>query len=135
MNTKHQKEPKQYTIRISRFRMGMGDFHKEVTGTLDYLIDYFHLALESGKRWEDPSGRNKVNMEPKTARQLVSSLNHAAANTTKDHHRRYYKLIPNPEEIEKKKSTKFKKEDVRTESEDKYVDEAVKEISELSGQN
>lgn len=54
---------------IIKYRKGR---ETEVTGTLEYLIDYFGYTLESGNSYS-----SKVSLKPKTAKSLVANLNRA----------------------------------------------------------
>ena len=58
---------KEYTI--VKTRKGK---ETEVTGTLEYLIDYFRYTLEVAASWGC-----KINMKPKTINAFVNNLNKA----------------------------------------------------------
>lgn len=66
---------KQYTI--IKHRRGNTS---ETTGTIEELTEYFGYTLEVGKSWEHERGNRKVNLHPKTGKQLVTSLNNATNN-------------------------------------------------------
>lgn len=49
--------------------------------TLDELIDYYYPFLHRGHLfYQQGQGRNKVNLNPKTAIQLINALNNADGN-------------------------------------------------------
>ena len=60
---------KEYTI-VKNHR----DKEREVTGTLEYLIDYFSYTLKAGNSYNP-----KINTNPTTAISLVSNLNKSIA--------------------------------------------------------
>lgn len=70
---------KQYTIIETRNRRGELKT-KEITGTLEYLVQYFGYTLEVGRSWEREPGNRKVNTNPKSGRALCTSLNRAVDN-------------------------------------------------------
>ena len=70
----------EYTIEVERFKFGAGSKKKVVTGTLEYLRKYFNYTLECGQSYEHEKGNKKINMNPKSAKALVSALNKAEAN-------------------------------------------------------
>lgn len=52
------------------------------TGTVEYLVNnVFGYTLECGKSWEYEKGNSKINVNPTTARSLVSNLNKAVTNS------------------------------------------------------
>lgn len=53
----------------------------EVTGTLEYLINYFGYTLEVGQSWEHEKGNSKINIKPKSGISLVKNLNNAKRNS------------------------------------------------------
>jgi len=57
---------KEYTLIKTHTRRNT----KEITGTLEYLTDYFSYTLEVGNSWN-----SKINTKPKTIKSLVSNLN------------------------------------------------------------
>ena len=71
------KNEKEYTISIYSARRATS---KEVTGTLEYLLNYFSYTLETGKSYEHEKGNKKINLQPKTAKSLVTNLNNAKSN-------------------------------------------------------
>jgi len=52
-----------------------------ITGTTEYLIDYFKYTLEAGKTWEHESGNKKINTNPRGIKSLVKNLNNAVNNS------------------------------------------------------
>ena len=80
---------KNYTISYRRVRfMGPDRPAKVVSGTLDYLIDYFRYTLDCGRSWDA-----KVNTNPKTGASLVSNLNKASAASCNHYQDTYYDLV------------------------------------------
>lgn len=71
---------KQFTIKETRYSFN-GMREKEITGTLEELIQYFSYTLECGKSWERERGNKKINVHPKTIKSLVTNLNNAKANS------------------------------------------------------
>jgi hypothetical protein len=66
---------------------------KEVTDTLEGHIGYFGYTLECGQSWENERGNSKININPKTAKSLVSNLNKAKSNSAANGNPdTYYKL-------------------------------------------
>lgn len=55
---------------------------KEVTGTLEYLRNYFGYTLEVGYSWQHERGNYKINKNPRTAKSLVNNLNNSAYNSS-----------------------------------------------------
>ena len=53
----------------------------EVTGTIQYLTDYFRYTLETGQSWEHEKGNSKININPKSGDALVRNLNNAKRNS------------------------------------------------------
>lgn len=72
---------KEYTIIMTRYRWDGGSRERRVTGTLEYLKQYFSYTLECGRSWERERGNKKINTDPKTARSLVTNLNNAVTNS------------------------------------------------------
>ena len=72
---------KEYTIISKRVRYGGDVRESRITGTLEYLTKYFGYTLECGKSWEHEKGNKKINLNPKTARSLVTNLNNAKTNS------------------------------------------------------
>lgn len=61
----------------------------ETTGTVAELIQHFGYTLEAGNSWD-----RKVNRNPKTAKSLVTALNHAtSALQPNSYDPNYYELI------------------------------------------
>lgn len=50
-------------------------------GTLEELIETYRYTLESGKSWEHEKGNKKINLNPKSAKALVTQLNNAINNS------------------------------------------------------
>ena len=71
---------KEFTIIENRMRWGYGIDERTVTGTLEYLIDYFSYTLEVGESWQYEKGNKKINVNPKSAKSLVTNLNNAKTN-------------------------------------------------------
>ena len=71
---------KQFTIKETRYSFN-GMREKEITGTLEELIQYFSYTLECGKSWERERGNKKINVHPKTIKSLVNNLNNAKTNS------------------------------------------------------
>ena len=59
---------KEYTIVICNNRSYTT---REVTGSMEYLREYFNLTLKTGKSYENEKG----NTNPKTLKSLVTNLN------------------------------------------------------------
>ena len=72
---------KRYTIVMSRY--GRSDIKAENL-TLPELIDYYRYTLEVGKSWEHEKGNHKINMNPRTVKELVKNLNWATNNAARD---------------------------------------------------
>ncbi len=53
----------------------------ETTGTVEELLKYFSYTLECGKSYEWEKGNSKINLNPKSAKSLVTQLNKAEANS------------------------------------------------------
>jgi len=53
----------------------------EITGTLEYLINYFSYTLEVGESWQHEKGNSKINTNPKSGKSLVDNLNKAKRNS------------------------------------------------------
>ena len=53
----------------------------EVTGTVEYLTNYFRYTLEVGQSWEHERGNSKINTNPKSGEALVKNLNNAKRNS------------------------------------------------------
>ena len=62
---------KEYTI--VKYHRGRKN---EVTGTLEYLKDYFGYTLECGHSWN-----RRINPDPKTFKALVNALNASVRET------------------------------------------------------
>lgn len=85
---KEVREPKQYTIRVSRH----GKDDKYVTNTLDKLIGYFSYTLLKGNSWD-----RSINKNPKTAAALVNALNKSNAVSTTHYRNEFYYLVDAPD--------------------------------------
>ena len=70
---------KQFTIKETRYRYS-GVREKEVSGTLEELIEYFRYTLECGRSWERERGNKKISLHPRTIKSLVTNLNNATNN-------------------------------------------------------
>lgn len=66
---------KEYTVNIHR-----KDTIREVTGTMDYLLQYFSYTLQTGKSYEHEKGNKRINLSPKSVKSLVTNLNNAKTN-------------------------------------------------------
>lgn len=64
-----------YTITISRRGK-----KREDSGTLAELIDNHSYTLEVGKSYEHEKGNAKINLKPKTIKDLIKNLNNAKSN-------------------------------------------------------
>ena len=53
----------------------------EVTGTIEYLTNYFKYTLETGESWQHEKGNSKINTNPKSGEALVKNLNNAKRNS------------------------------------------------------
>jgi len=53
----------------------------EVTGTIEYLTNYFKYTLETGESWQHEKGNSKINVNPKSGVSLVNNLNKAKTNS------------------------------------------------------
>lgn len=53
----------------------------EVTGTIEYLTNYFKYTLETGESWQHEKGNSKINTNPKSGASLVNNLNKAKINS------------------------------------------------------
>lgn len=53
----------------------------QTQGTLEELLSYFSYTLECGKSYEHEKGNKKINLNPKTAKSLVTQLNNAVNNS------------------------------------------------------
>lgn len=86
------KEAKVFTIRgtYSGFRERAP---RLVTGTLEELKKYFKYTLECGQSWQREKGNYKINIDPKSIKSLVSSLNKAEHNTGRSFQAWYYELV------------------------------------------
>ena len=75
------------TYSITKTRRGI---ETVTTDTLPGLIKHFGYTLESGHSYD-----RKVNLEPKTARSLVSNLNRAVSSLQRgSYDPNYYELTP-----------------------------------------
>ena len=83
---------KEYTIVQTRFRIVGESKVKEVTGTLDYLKQYFGYTLECGRSWQYERGNRKVPENIKSGKTLVKALNIAEANRSRSYQGVYYEL-------------------------------------------
>ena len=52
----------------------------EVTKTLPEFLEYFKYTLECGKSWEREKGNKKINMNPKSAKALITQVTNAGNN-------------------------------------------------------
>ena len=55
-----------------------------VTGTLEYLIQYFSYTLECGYSWQYEKGNKKINTNPKNIKSLITNLNNAVNNSARN---------------------------------------------------
>ena len=82
------KVEKEYTILITRRGVT-----REITGTLEYLKQYFKYTLECGQSWEHEKGNHKINTNPKSISALVNNINWAVNNSAANGYANdYYKL-------------------------------------------
>ena len=72
------KQPKTYTIVKTNFRT---DQEYRQTGTLEELLEAYRYTLECGKSYEHEKGNKKINLNPKSAKSLVTQLNNAVNNS------------------------------------------------------
>lgn len=75
---------KEITIIQHRDRMFGESRVKEITGTLDYLVnEYFGYTLEVGKSWEHEKGNKKIPEKSaiKSGKTLVKALNNSETNS------------------------------------------------------
>lgn len=74
---------KEITIIQHRDRMFGESRVKEITGTVDYLVnEYFGYTLEVGKSWEHEKGNKKIPEKSaiKSGKTLVKALNNSETN-------------------------------------------------------
>jgi hypothetical protein len=57
------------------------DRDTEVTGTIEYLTNYFKYTLETGESWQHEKGNSKINTNPRSGASLVKNLNNAKRNS------------------------------------------------------
>lgn len=78
------RQPKTYYVCVhssSLFR----DARKEyIAGTLQELIKYYKYTLSCGKCYEHERGKKKINLEPKTITSLVTNVNNAWNNSSRN---------------------------------------------------
>ncbi len=87
------KEPKIYTIEVTRIRLRGGDSITSCeTGTLEELKEEFRYTLDCGSSYNGQRGCKKVNPDPKSIKSLVDNLNKAAENCCAHYQDRYYSL-------------------------------------------
>lgn len=68
------------TFKIKRFNYRNGT--ESITeGTLEELLQNYRYTLECGKSWEHEKGNKKINLNPKSAKALVTQLNNAVNNS------------------------------------------------------
>ena len=72
------KQQKIFKIKRVNYRNGSESITE---GTLEELLDNFKYTLECGKSWEHEKGNKKINMNPKSAKALVTQLNNAVNNS------------------------------------------------------
>ena len=74
---------KEITIIQYRSRMFGETRRKEITGTIEYLVnDYFGYTLDCGRSWQHEKGNKKIpeNANIRSAKVLVNALNNAENN-------------------------------------------------------
>lgn len=52
--------------------------------SMEELVRYFSYTLEAGKSWEHERGNSKINTNPKSVKSLITNLNKASANTSRN---------------------------------------------------
>ena len=52
--------------------------------TLAEAVDYYSYTLATGASWSHDKGNRKINRNPKTILSLISNLNNATRNTSKN---------------------------------------------------
>lgn len=60
------------------------------SGTLQELIEAYSYTLETGKCYEHEKGNKKINLNPKSAKALVTQLNNAVNNSAANGCSNYY---------------------------------------------
>ena len=85
---------KEITIIQTRFRIVGETKVKEITGTIDYLKQYFSYTLDCGRSWQYEKGNQKVPEDDKikSGKSLVRALNIAEANRSRSYQGTYYEL-------------------------------------------
>lgn len=79
---------KVFTIEVSE-----NNNRKYVTGTLQQLIGKYSNLLADGKKAENKEGNKYINLDIKTEKLLVKSLNAAAFNTKKDIQQQFFEVV------------------------------------------
>lgn len=76
------KAPKQYIItRICRFS---GKRYSSKPVTLNEAIEYFRYTLLCGVSWQHYKGCKKINQNPRSIKSLITNLNNASRNASKN---------------------------------------------------
>ena len=52
--------------------------------SIEELVEYFGYTLEVGKSWEREKGNSRINTNPKSLKSLVTNLNKAASNASRN---------------------------------------------------
>ncbi len=84
------KQPKQYIITHTRPYSGRS--FENIPLTLEEAISYYAYILEVGHSWQHKGakGIKKINLHPKTIRSLITNLNNASNNSTRNGCGDYY---------------------------------------------
>lgn len=72
------KQQKIYKIKTTNLTTGSERISE---GTLEELIESCRYTLECGKSWEHEKGNKKINMNPKSIKAFVTTLNNARNNS------------------------------------------------------
>ena len=72
---------KQYIFQVERFN---GRTSKTDPMTLQEAVEYFEYTLETGAAYSQERGNKKINLNPKTIDSLITNLNNASRNASKN---------------------------------------------------
>ena len=90
------KQPKKYIITCTSGLFGTKTRDTRPL-TLAEAIEYHGYTLECGASWQHERGNKKINRNPKTIKSLITNLNNASRNTSKNGYGSYYEYrIANP---------------------------------------
>lgn len=73
-----QNNQKTFKIERTNYRNGTTSIQE---GTLEELLNAYRYTLECGQSYEHEKGNKKINMNPKSAKALVTQLNNAVNNS------------------------------------------------------